>query len=655
MSKKNWGLYITLVLLALNLYILFVSAIEETVANNINVKTTITNPELHIGENKKYSLEIVNNLNKTIYPTLELSGAEIKRFISLEETSLVIEPKEVKTIDILVSINEDEKPAIYDGDLIVKVNETRIITPIRFTIIGAIMAPTELKVNVLTKELESDKTLKAHISIYNPLIRGSNITITYYLKEGGTGKIIYQENELLFLSFSKTLIKEISLDNVTRLMMNDSNITISSGDYFIEVSTVYNNKIISATDTFKIIKPFWSPPRIRFTAYFIISLIALTSSIYSVVYYRKQKKEKARYLFPLSYKELPKKQEDSLWIGKIAETDKKMWFNPDDLVTHVLVAGATGAGKSVAASIFVEELLEKKTPVVIFDPTAQWTGFVRPCKDRNLLNYYKEFGMKEEDTKPFKGLIYEVESPKIDLDFEKYMLPGEVTVFNLSRLKPGEYDQAVKHIVDTIFRIKWEESSKLKMLVVFDEVHRLLEKYGGKGGYIALERACREFRKWGIGLIMASQVNADFKEAVQGNILTEVQLNTKAIEDIKKIEEKYGEEYARRISREGVGIGMMQHPRYNNGKPWFVQFRPTLHSPHKISEEELNIYAEYTNKLKAIGNEIKKVKNRGVDTADLELELKLARGKLKEGRFKMAEIYVTSLEESLKKIDKRWK
>ena len=56
----------------------------------------------------------------------------------------------------------------------------------------------------------------------------------------------------------------------------------------------------------------------------------------------------------------------------------------NELKTHILTAGATGSGKTVSAMAIVEELLDKKIPVVVFDPTAQWTGFVRPCKDQNL-------------------------------------------------------------------------------------------------------------------------------------------------------------------------------------------------------------------------------------------------------------------------------
>ena len=218
---------------------------------------------------------------------------------------------------------------------------------------------------------------------------------------------------------------------------------------------------------------------------------------------------------------------------------------------------------------------------------------------------------------------------RLKKDLDKYMVPGEVTVFTLDKLKPGQYDEAVNNIISVFFTKSMEESTELKMIIVFDEVHRLLEKYGGKGGYIALEKACREFRKWGIGLIMCSQVLSDFKDAIAGNVLTDIQLNTKSITDIRKVESKYGTTYAERISRQGVGVGMIQHPKYNDGKPYFVNFRPTYHNPHKIPNEEMDIYRDFMKRLDIIEDEIKKTKKKGGDVSDMELEFKLTNNKLK--------------------------
>ena len=99
---------------------------------------------------------------------------------------------------------------------------------------------------------------------------------------------------------------------------------------------------------------------------------------------------------------------------------------------------------------------------------------------------------------------------------------------------------------------------------------------------------------------------------------------------------------------EEVGVGMFQNPKYNKGKPYWIWFKPLRHDPHKIPEKELEIYRTYAKKLDEIERKIKDMKKKGEDTFDLELELKLAKDKLKTGRFRMAEIYINSLENKLK-------
>ncbi|MFT4313276.1 MAG: hypothetical protein ACMXYA_02625, partial [Candidatus Woesearchaeota archaeon] len=301
------------------------------------------------------------------------------------------------------------------------------------------------------------------------------------------------------------------------------------------------------------------------------------------------------------------------------------------------------------ASIIVEEALEKKIPAVIFDPTAQWTGFLHQLQDKNIFKKYATFSLREEDAKSYKGLIYTPTNENFDVEFEKYTNPGETTVFNLSNLSVKEYDKAVKNIIDTIIEKKWEESPDLQLLVVFDEVHRLLDPAAEGVGYEALIKAAREFRKWGIGLIMSSQVSSDFKEAIGGNVLTEVQLNTKNIEDIKKIEEKYGAEYSDRITRQGVGVGLVQNPKYNKGQPWFIEFRPPFHNPHKLPEEDLAKYDSFTRKLNEIFAVIEYFKKAGINVDDYMMDYNLANNKLKEGKFRMVQIYVEDLEQSLAK------
>ena len=46
------------------------------------------------------------------------------------------------------------------------------------------------------------------------------------------------------------------------------------------------------------------------------------------------------------------------------------------------------------------------------------------------------------------------------------------------------------------------------------------------------------------------------------------------------------------------------------------------------------------------------MKKKGIDTSDIELELRLAEDKLKTGAFKMAEIYLGSLDIKVREYEK---
>ncbi len=599
-----------------------------------SLRTNLTEVQMDLGEENTYALWVTNNLNSNLNVSISIIGT-INKFVSMGRSTLTVGPRKEEITNIYVKIPNDAEPGTYTGQLsIIGNNKTQTI-PV--TIVVSLKGEVYLDVVVkaLDKKVGINETAKFYITLYDMgLNKRFNANLGYLIKEYETDKIIYEENETKFIQSTQSFQKNIDLSNV--------NITV--GRYWFEVRVKYGINSASQQDDFEVIKSFWTTKRINMT----IIIVLTTTSVVSILYTRKRyiqwKLGKARYIFPLDFNKLPKGR---VWLGKIAETAKKAYFDMNDLRTHVLTAGATGSGKSVSATIFVEELLREKIPVIVFDPTAQWTGFVRPCRDPNLLKYYKEFGLNINETRPYTGMIYEITDPNVNINFKKYMNPGEVTVFTLNRLKPGQYDVAVKNIIDTIFAQGWEESTKLKMVVVFDEVHRLLERYGGTGGYISLERACREFRKWGIGLIMVSQVLSDFKEAIKGNVLTEVQLHTKSLGDLSRIEKKYGLDYVKRVTKLEVGTGMIQNPKYNDGRPWFVAFRPTFHEPHKIPDVELETYKEYASLIDIIEMNIEAIEKSGKDVFDLKTELKLAKDKLKKGRFRMAKIYIDSLRKHL--------
>jgi hypothetical protein len=513
-------------------------------------------------------------------------------------------------------IPEDTSPGTYTGYItLYSEGRTRNIpVTIIVTLEGA--TQLDLALNVLTKQIVPNETLKFSIIIYDlGIVKTVPTNLTYNVKDVHTENIIVQDRKDLTITSTISLVESLAIP---------SNITL--GKYFVEVLATYSNKTVSITDEFEVVQPFWTNERIQIAVVIIIVVVGTISAYYGRKRYLRWRFEKAKYVFPVSYRTLPSQRKNAVWLGRIAETNRKAWFYPELLTTHALVSGSTGSGKSVTASVIAEECLKQNIPVVVFDPTAQWTGFVRRCKDKNMIDAYAKFGMDPYDARPFKGMIFDVDDPNLYINFKEFMNPGEITVFNLNKLKPGEYDAAVWNIVDSIFAMQWEEATELKMLIIFDEVHR----------------------KWGIGLVMCSQVSSDFKEAIQGNILTEIQMSTKSLTDIRKVESKFGVDYAKRISREAVGVGMLQNPKFNQGKPYFVEFRPTLHSPHKLTEKDLSLYRDFATRLAAIEEMIDGKKKKGEDVFDLSLELKLAGDKLKTGSFRMAEIYLESLEEKLR-------
>jgi hypothetical protein len=599
----------------------------------LSISTNASEIYLNPGEIQRYGIKIQNLLSTDSNVSLKITGSVLP-FLTLDKSKLIVKSLSTEDVGITAYASEDSAPGTYTGEIVVSTKDTSESLPVK--VIISLKSDIELGVVVesLTKQVIPGDDARFHITLYNlGANKRFNSTLTYQIKNVQTNEVIYSENETLFMEGSRSFIKTTK-----------TNKTIPAGMYSFLVEAFYQKKKSASADTFQIVRPLLANENVR-RALILISLIAFI--VFMVVLKRKYKEykaRKARYIFPVHFNKLPRGE---LWTGKVAETAEKSTFSMDDLTTHVLIAGATGSGKSVTGNIFVEELLEQKIPVVVFDPTAQWTGFIKPCTDEKVLRYYRSFGLTKDDAKFYPGMIYEVTDPNLKIDFKRYMNPGEITVFVLNKLKPGEYDTAVTNIINSIFEQGWEESTTLKMVIVFDEVHRLLERYGGKGGYVSLERACREFRKWGIGLIMISQVLSDFKEAIKGNVLTEIQMHTKSLEDLERIEKKYGLEYAKRVTKEEIGIGMMQNPKYNNGIPWFISFRPPLHMPHKIPEVEMEMYKQYADIISKIEIELARLERAGRDVTDLKIEFKLAATKIKQGRFRMAEIYIESLRKRL--------
>jgi len=190
----------------------------------------------------------------------------------------------------------------------------------------------------------------------------------------------------------------------------------------------------------------------------------------------------------------------------------------------------------------------------------------------------------------FGTRVIEVNDKNMNLDIVHYLKKSGLTVFKLDKLSPKNLDKFIGESLEKIYRARLSETGALRSLVVLDEVHRLLPRYGGSKAHIKLEQAVREFRKWGIGLLMVSQVLTDFKGAIRGNIGTEIQMRSRYEGDIKRVRDRHGSKISGLIAKMPTSIGMLESSDYNKGNPYFIEFRPLLHSPFKVPEQELKKY-----------------------------------------------------------------
>lgn len=272
---------------------------------------------------------------------------------------------------------------------------------------------------------------------------------------------------------------------------------------------------------------------------------------------------------------------------------------------------------------------------------------------KQMLKHFDSFSMKRKEARAFNGNVHLVSNPREKIKIKNIVKPGEVNVFLLNKLDFKDMDLFVANTVRQVFKDNFDEEREMKILLVYDEVHRLLPKFGGNGiGLMQIERACREFRKWGIGIMLVSQTLSDFIGQIKANINTEVQMRTRDELDLERLKTKYGEEILHSVVKASVGTGMLQNSAYNKGQPYIVSFRPLLHSPSRLSDSELEEYNKFNGVLDEYVYQISQLKDLGVDTFDVELELKLALDKVKSGEFNIAEIYLETLKS---RFDSMWR
>ncbi|MFA6049053.1 MAG: helicase HerA-like domain-containing protein [Candidatus Micrarchaeia archaeon] len=675
----------------------------STAAQNIYV-------ELYSTEATQASVHVRNSKNEvsTIYARATGSIAD---FVQFDKQSVTLSPGEESDFKMVVRVPAGERAGSYNGAIELTQDNATASVPMQVRVLESKERLIDLKIQPLSEVVAPGRTLRNEVSIYN-LGESKRIDATLKIQ------VVNPSSETVLQEIEDQILVETTISKIISIEIPKD---APDGKYVLRAiasyaSTANRTREATALAYFRVGRTLLDFTILGLPLWFIISIILTITAVTVFYYYEKREAErKRRYLERIDFAKLPAPGPRSGFIGKIAETHVGAFSELDRLTMHTLIAGATGSGKTVAAQVLVEEALKKGIAVVVFDPTAQWTGFLRQQRNKEMVAQYKDYNMAPSEAQAFKGNIHVVRDPEERIDVKPLLKPGEITIFVLSKLKqtsepaettaaiqgqksptqdstpktqdskagageaaPMQIDAVLQHLeteaekqvfrgaegphgpsqielfvantVNRVFESNLEESKQLRLLLVYDEVHRLLPKFGGSGeGFRQIERAVREFRKWGVGLILVSQVLSDFVGEIKANIGTEIQMRTKYEEDLERIRQKYGDETLKSVVRSGVGVGMVQNSEYNRGAPYFVSFRPLLHNIARLSDKELTDYEDYNEKIGRFARDAAALKAAGKDVFDIELELDLARDKLKKGAFNIVDIYMESITQKIEK------
>ena len=281
--------------------------------------------------------------------------------------------------------------------------------------------------------------------------------------------------------------------------------------------------------------------------------------------------------------ELPKShvklQKEGNMLGRVALDDWKLgefFYLPLRKFAQkgILISGASGAGKTIAAKVIVEELLEDEIPVLVFDYTKQWERLLEKSTNEEMLDRYVEFGMRRSP-KRFKGQVVK-SAPKLD----DLIASEGVTIVDLS----DTYDSAervgkVAQMLDQLLEYfqSQEDSDDLRLLIVVEEAHLWTSKEVPKDALRFLDNAVRLLRKKGVGVMLVSQKISDFDPAMRSAMNISILFRTKYDGDMKVIARMLGSEASGIVPKLPVGHSLFHLA--DVGDPFVVAWRPMYSQP----------------------------------------------------------------------------
>jgi len=238
----------------------------------------------------------------------------------------------------------------------------------------------------------------------------------------------------------------------------------------------------------------------------------------------------------------------------------------------ILVSGASGSGKTIAAKVIVEELLQERIPVLVFDYTNQWERLFQRNSDQTMQEKYRLFGMR--GSRAFKGSLKEL--PEIT----EILRSGEGTVVDLSSVSAA--DERVGNVAKALDQILEHfqgeaDSEDLRFFLVIEEAHLWTSKEVPKEAASFLDRVVRLLRKKGVGVMLVSHKISDFDPAMRSSMNISITFRTKYEGDLESIARTLGSDFAKIVPSLPVGYSIFHSA--DLGTPFVIAWRPLYSQP----------------------------------------------------------------------------
>lgn len=124
------------------------------------------------------------------------------------------------------------------------------------------------------------------------------------------------------------------------------------------------------------------------------------------------------------------------YIGMLDGKSIKIRLDLKRLLTkHIAILAKTGAGKSYMASVLIEEILEKKIPLLIIDPHGEYSALKQKNDNKKDLDRMKKFGIIAKD---YRAQVREYGDIELNPEASPLRLNEEMTTQDVIHLMPGK-------------------------------------------------------------------------------------------------------------------------------------------------------------------------------------------------------------------------